>query len=280
MKCSEITNLFTDYSDNTLPPESLGAFREHLASCAHCAAEWQAFRQTIQLVTELEPLTPPADLLPGIHRKMEAEQAGIWQRLRGLFESMDFTMSIPTAAATIGVAMIAAFIVKTAPVEHPGQVSQPDRRAAIERPGANITAQSPRILVPDSLYAARARSSSHSIPTMLPVTTQRQRYALPTLAAHQSPHTAERILLSPDLRVTVDLQSRDEHAHLLQQLQTKNWQMHVMRNGLLLIHLPPNQLADLQGVLSGHLFAQFPPHAMDHDFSGNKRMLTVAVRLQ
>ncbi|HIJ78059.1 MAG: zf-HC2 domain-containing protein [Desulfobulbaceae bacterium] len=271
MKCHEISSLFTDYADNSLDAPTLKKFKGHLDNCAHCSREWREFSLTIQLVQGLEPVRPPADLLMGIHQKLAKK--GFWSRFFELLGQHNFPMSIPAAATTFTLAMLAAFIVKNTPLNKPVDPLQPTRQNSEQ-----IATRQPHTYIPDAMFAATstAKHSEWGTPSPAPRLDLDQ-YTLPM---HQSKYAAARHLLSPDLVATVTMPDQATQRAFLNDLSKRNWQTHFMSNGLLLIHVPQSQLADFHNLISQKPCTLLPPESASTTYGNPKKILTVAIRLQ
>ena len=271
MKCQEIISLFTDYADNRLDAATLKKLKKHMENCDHCEQEWRDFFQAVQLVQGLDPVRPPADLLTGIHEKLA--QKGFWPRFFELIKQHNFPMSISAAATTFGLAMLAAFIVKNTPLNKPINIQHLTHQNI-----ATIATRPPKTYIPDTMFAATsiAKRSSRVTHSTVP----RLNFEQHTLAMHQSKYAAARHLLSPDLVATVTMPTPVAQRTFINNIGKQNWQTHLMDNGLLLIHVPPQQLAEFHNLLSQHPFSLYPPEAASANYKSNKKILTVALRFQ
>lgn len=94
MKHPDETQL-QDYADGTLTGDARAAVAAHLRSCDACAADVAQLRALVAELRELPlEVTPPRDLLPGIHAGMDAARTLVSQRtLR--------SMRWPLAAAAV-----------------------------------------------------------------------------------------------------------------------------------------------------------------------------------
>ena len=53
---------FMEHRDGDLPEEERRALEEHLAGCGDCRREWEAYCRTVDGVSGLRVIAPPADL--------------------------------------------------------------------------------------------------------------------------------------------------------------------------------------------------------------------------
>lgn len=266
MQCTKAHTLFTDFADNTLNREELHALTDHLLGCQACALEWREFEQTLHLVHSLEPQAPPADLLPGIQAKLARK--GIFARVWALVESLDFSLSIPTAAAIFTIAMLAGFLLKTSPLEQPVAFpSSPSARSGAVPHGEIHPSRRPS-LAPNAMFAV-----SHA---------ERNQAGDPrtALATHPAPDNDGRRLLSPDMHVLIEHIDHEGRAVLCREMLHRNWQLHRISTSLFLVHLPQAELGDFHELLGRHHFALMPAAAAESEFGGNKKILTAAIRFQ
>jgi len=271
MKCTDIHALFTDYADNTLDRHSLVILKNHLGECGNCAEEWQAFRQTLQLVQGLEPVKPPADLLPGIHAKLE--EKNIFQRMERFLQEINFTMSVPVAVATFSIAMVAGFLVKNTSLENLPQLSpRTPQLAASRTPGKFDTkrtlavAHTEKRPYADFPLQTEYGAGLHPSPT--------------ALATHLAAHQNARRLLSPDLGVLITGVSEINRSSLPEAMSQHAWTVHQMPNGVLLVHLPPGELEHFHAILDQYGYSFFPAEAALPGFGKDKKMLTAAIRFE
>ncbi|MFA6466100.1 MAG: zf-HC2 domain-containing protein, partial [Desulfurivibrionaceae bacterium] len=194
MQCIEVQPLFTDFADNTLSREKLHALTGHLLDCQSCAEEWREFQQTLNLVHGLEMQPPPADLLPGIQAKLA--KRGILNRAWALVEALNFSLSIPSAAAIFTLAMLAGFLLKNSPLEHPALF--PSRSARINALQQGEIATPKRLAIaPNAMFAVSHNGGGlqGGALTLLPRT---------PLATNLPPESHGHRLLSPDIHVLIE----------------------------------------------------------------------------
>lgn len=269
MQCTEAQSLFTEFADNTLAREELHALTDHLLGCPACAREWREFQQTLNLVHSLETQAPPADLLPGIHAKLA--KRGMFDRAWALIESLNFSLSIPAAAAIFTIAMLAGFLLKTSPLEQPDLSPARSARLGALQQGEIPTARRLPI-APHAMFAVSHNGGQQGgdlVP--LPRT---------ALAPQLIPENGARHLLSPDMHVLIENIGHDNQVILFREMLHRNWQIHRMSTSLFLVHLPQAELGDFHELLGYYRFALVPAAAAETAFGHDKQVLTAAIRFQ
>ena len=269
MQCTEIHALFTDFADNTLAREELHALTDHLLGCPACALEWREFQQTLNLMHSLETQAPPADLLPGIHAKLA--KRGMFDRAWALVESLNFSLSIPAAAAIFTIAMLAGFLLKTSPLEQPALFPARSARPSALQHGELPT---PRRLpiAPNAMFAV-SHNGGQQGGDLVPLTRT-------ALAPQLIPENGARQLLSPDMHVLIENIGHDNQVVFFREMLHRNWQIHRMSTSLFLVHLPQAELGDFHELLGHHRVALVPAAAAETAFGRDKQILTAAIRFQ
>ncbi len=269
MQCTEAQPLFTDFADNTLGREELRALTDHLLGCQACALEWREFQQTLSLVHSLETQAPPADLLPGIQAKLA--KRGIFDRAWALVETLNFSLSIPAAAAIFTIAMLAGFLLKTSPLEQPGIFQAPPARLSALPQGEILTARRPPV-APNAMFAV-SHNGGRQGGNLEPL-------ARTALATNLTPDNDAPRLLSPDIHVLIENIDHDSQIALCREMLHRNWQLHRVTTSLFLVHLPQTDLGDFHELLGRHRFALMPAAAAEARFGSDKKVLTAAIRFQ
>jgi len=269
MQCTEVQPLFTDFADNTLDREDLHALTEHLLGCQACALEWREFQQTLDLVHSLESQAPPTDLLPSIHNKLAKK--GMFDQIWALVEALNFSLSIPAAAAIFTVAMLAGFLLKTSPLEQPGILPSQSARIGALQQGEILTPKRPPI-APNAMFAV-SHNGGQQGGDLVPLTRT-------ALATHLAPENDAPQLLSPDMHVLIaDIDHANKVVFFREMLQ-RNWQLHRLTTNLFLVHLPQSELRDFHKLLGRHHVALMPAAAAEAQFGSDKQVLTAAIRFQ
>ncbi len=271
MQCTESQTLFTDFADNTLGREELHALTDHLLGCPACALEWREFQQTLSLVHSLESQPPPADLLPGIHLKLA--QRGMFDRVWALVEALNFSLSIPAAAAIFTIAMLAGFLLKTAPQEPPGVLpsAPPPSQISALRLG-EVPTPKRQPIAPSAMFAV-SHNGGRQNENLEPL-------AQTVLATHPTMDNEAHRLLSPDMHVLIADTDHDSQIALFQEMLHRNWQIHRMTSNLYLVHLPQTGLEDFHELIGQHHFALMPAAAAQARFGSSKKVLTAAIYFQ
>jgi hypothetical protein len=268
MQCTEAQKLFTDFADNTLAREELHALTDHFLGCQTCGLEWREFRQTLSLVHSLETHSPPADLLPGIQAKLA--QRGIFGRAWSLVETLNFSLSIPTAAAIFTIAMLGGFLLKTSHHE-PATIFQSRLARNDAKQGEMLTNRratpAPRAMLAVSHNGKRQGEDLAA-------------FAQRALVAHLPPDDDAHRMLSPDMHVLIENTDRGSQVVFCEEMLRRGWQLHRMNTGLYLVHLPRADLGHFHELLARHSFALVPAAAAEAQFGNGKKVLTAAIRFQ
>ncbi|GEM_PF-1553286 len=74
MPCAAITEWMGDHLDGRLDAARVRELEAHLATCEACRREWEDLQQTVALIRELPPVTPPADLLQSVHQRLARQR--------------------------------------------------------------------------------------------------------------------------------------------------------------------------------------------------------------
>ncbi|MEW6593588.1 MAG: zf-HC2 domain-containing protein [Thermodesulfobacteriota bacterium] len=252
-ECSEHQACFTAHLDGELTPAERHDLEAHLASCPRCADEWRLFTLTLGHFAALRHTPPPPDLLPGIHAKLE--RPPFWARLRDLAAGLDFSMSLPAAAATVAVAMAVGFFFKMhlQPLELPGQVAQTASRRA------------PAMIIPDSRLTT---VNGHPGP------------ALPQARAAHPPMVPELDDLHPDIFITVQAETPHDLPLLQQAMEERHLAPYAASPHVIRLRLPPDDLPLLREALGNRQMVVFPPETVISGYPHHKDSLLVAIRLQ
>ena len=250
MNCTETQNLFSTLADSELDAAAVGRLEEHLATCRHCAQDWRLFKESMALLQEIEPVAAPADLLMGIHAKLEQTNPLIdW--LRDLFGSPLRSLSSLSAIA-IAIFFWAAphnNTIQTASNTIANNVGDITRTRSLIPQLKTISVMNP---------ASRTWADSSSTPPY---------------------HLLVPPSLTPDIAITVHATSRAARNRLYQRLSMqKHWRIHSVRDGLL-IYLAEQDLHLLRHTLAPHRFTILaPPHPPVK--AGGRRLRAVSLHIE
>jgi hypothetical protein len=273
MGCTQIHELFTEFGDDTLDRQTRQEFQNHLTACPTCSSSLTEFQETIQELNALEFVQPPPDILSGIHARLA--KTSILDRLLGIWHDLDFSFSIPAAAATIAIAMVAGFLVKNSPLMENTMVDRPVRLSQ-SLPAENIARSSMTQL------ATTQRSGPGGLP-ILPAHRGLQQAGYPhkTLTPEELASAHGASLLTLDLIVTDRSEHPDQQNILFRDLLTEGeWQIQRLQKGLLLVRLSPQQLPHLYQILARHQVSVTPSVSASNHLLHKNSMLNVAVRLK
>lgn len=254
--CTLHQTRFSLYHDQELADAERLALEAHLAACPHCAEEWRLFGLTLDHVADLRHGQPPADLLAGIHAKLDRQPW--WARLRDLVAQYHFSLSLPAATATVAVAMAVGLFFKAgllplAPSSENSQlVPQSSRRIA-------------PMVIPDS--------------RLTPVTSHANS-AFPRARAAHPPMIPELDALHPDIFITVEAETPHDLALLQHDLAARNLAPYAASPHVLRVRLTPDDLPLLREALGQRESVVFPPETVIPGYPHHKDLLLVAIRLQ
>ena len=71
MNCTSTQDMFSALADGELNAADVARIEGHLATCRQCRQEWHFFRESLDWLQEIQPVTAPTDLPIGIHAKLE-----------------------------------------------------------------------------------------------------------------------------------------------------------------------------------------------------------------
>ena len=270
MQCNEVLPLFSELTDNTLDREELHALTDHLLGCPDCALEWREFKQTLSLVYSLAAQTPPPDLLPGIQAKLARK--GLFARAWTLVEALNFSLSIPAAAAIFTIAMLGGFLLTTSPLGPPGIVHAPITKNGASLPQGEILSTGIPAIAQHTMLAV-SHNDERQAGSLEPLSRT-------ALATHLAQTNNARRMLSPDIHVLIKDIDHDSLVALCQERSRRDWQLHRIAASLFLVHLPQAELEDFNEILARHRFVLMPAEAAEARFGRGKKVLTAAIRFQ
>jgi len=80
--CTYICEQYTEYQENTLPPEIRAKVDTHLASCSSCYEKFQELNSVIATLHNLPSLQASADFTSSLLTRIDtATQLGTWQKI-------------------------------------------------------------------------------------------------------------------------------------------------------------------------------------------------------
>ncbi len=83
MNCKQTEKLFSAYLEDELDVEMVRRLEQHLAKCATCEREWQAFRRTINLVSEMPTIAPSINFGWKLRSRLaQNSPVSLWRWLR------------------------------------------------------------------------------------------------------------------------------------------------------------------------------------------------------
>lgn len=144
MDCGELRKDLDAYLDDMVSPGDRAAIEAHLAACPECTKALAELQHTVQLLKNLEEVTPPAWLTQKVMTRIRAEQAPPQGFLSRLFSWIP--VNRPAAAvATLLIAVTAVILMKNMEPEVRETLSTP----ATEQPRSISPAEMPGQTVPE-----------------------------------------------------------------------------------------------------------------------------------
>ncbi len=292
LTCRECRDFFSLFFDQELPSQDKGRMMEHLRRCKACAAEWQEFKNTVQFVHDMPMVSPPSDLLPGINAKLAPP--GLLERISNRLGFSRPQTAFTTILATFVVGIVCASLVylPLRPEQQPGSfrvsraqsnssvISRIDNQAVTTSPPVAIEPEnfypgipslaeyvpdmSPRLYQPAITAPA---SRGYDVPLVSPVSTGSH------LSAFSSTTHTDR-LLRPDVTITIKNGLRQNN-FLRQLSHSGKWQYKIVQDKLLLLSMPPSDIAMLRHILDQQKLS----YVQMSRPGAPKKILKVAVRL-
>lgn len=262
MDCSRISSLFSTGLDQELAAADQAAFDQHLGRCPDCRRQWRLFQATVARVRGLEPLTPPLGILSGIQARLaeaEPESANIFSRLVAAWRRLELSVSLPTAVATVALALIMAFLAKN---ETFFQYQPGPERLAAANSSAEVGALSYRPALPATIPAAAGRALA----------------PFDTMPTH-SPAIRVPSMERPDVLMVLHAAPPEMLPHLFRESAAfSTWRVEYPERELLLVELPSGDLATLRELLNPYPVAVAPVSALSPHFATNRERVRVAIR--
>lgn len=271
MDCARMPSLFSERLDQELAGIEQAAFDAHLEECPACRREWRIFKVTLSRVRSLEPVPVPPDLLPailaGVAERRPAASPAWLARLLAYWRRMDFSVSLPTAAVTVAVAMMLAVVVQNSSLSLPGGQGQGAAPGAADTAATQLEGERPRLAGPAATLATTSPRSYY--PPFSPYD---------TVPAHPSALRGP-AQKHPDVLVIFQDPAPDTLARLFRESSFHaSWRVEHPARELLLLDLPPGDLPRLREMLTDQSVAIAPVAALSPDFGRDKKSIRVAIR--
>lgn len=112
--CTACQQLFSEYLDHQLDAIASAHLEHHLSACRECHAEWEYFTAAVSRLRQSGMIPPPSGILAGVHQKLAAQTSrqNVFTRMLHWLRHTDFSMSLPTAAGTVAIALVAMLIIR------------------------------------------------------------------------------------------------------------------------------------------------------------------------
>ena len=105
-ECELVRELFVEVSDDEVDAETSDRFREHLSQCHSCNDEYRLYSRTIQALSSLERVEPPADFLPQLALRLDRSSPPFLYYFRNFFSGA-FPLPIPAGVAALALIVVA-----------------------------------------------------------------------------------------------------------------------------------------------------------------------------
>ncbi len=305
--------MFTACLDHELGPDEVAEFKSHLAACAECSSEWEAFQKTLQWIKAVEPVPAPPGIVLGIHEKLE--QKSLFRRvIEQLKQAGPVNLSLSGSAAAIVAVLLTVTFMKAnnqSPVKHPvlpGKMIVAENTEAVKvsktvPASAEVKSEKavPSKVSPHPVYQHRFATApyrGHSATTMKnpalsagrtdpgvnfvslgPDSASSGKPRVNNKASHNGFASKQ---FSPDITVTVDTGGAEQYASLFHEIMDEEkWKARMVKDDILLIVVKHEDLSSLRQLLTARNAVFSPAEAGMDSFSISKnRMLMVAVRIQ
>ena len=115
MNCQEIQDDLSSYIDKALPEKELRLIEEHLSRCPQCQEEYEALKETINMISSLEEIIPPASFRRELRQKLERtaqqqEKSSAQGLIHSWLSKLRATGLMPVAAALLIMLAVVPFI--------------------------------------------------------------------------------------------------------------------------------------------------------------------------
>lgn len=300
MDCSRLPSMYSARLDQELTRAEQAAFDDHLAACADCHRQWRLFQATVERLGALQMMLAPPDLLPGIlaavaeerragERRYVAEPSLV-ARLLVWWQRRDFSVSVPTAAATVATAMILAVLVHNSmiPWPLPGGGGEVAGDPALNVGAfAGLSGERPRLPLPEATLAATSSRSYSALgppkPSLVPSAASLSRYDV--VPAHQAAFSGAAFpgaaLPRADMLVVFRADQGDGPGRLFRECNAQSsWRVEYSDQGVMLLDLPPCELPVLRKLLAEQSVTIAPLAALSPDFGRDRESLRVAIRFR
>lgn len=114
MRCEECRDKLARYGLGAAPAEE-AAVRAHLAECAQCRAQLEAYERLGELLAPVERVRPERDLWPGVAIRLQPRRASVFAHLAQRWQP-----TLAAAAVLLAVAVGAVLYRNQPPAVNPG----------------------------------------------------------------------------------------------------------------------------------------------------------------
>src|SRR5512143_3404943 len=104
MDCDKTQKLLSDYLDDALSPAEKKAVDKHLGSCTQCSASLKELQRTVQVLHDLEEITPRQWMTQKIMSRIKAESE---RNKKGFLQKLFFPLYVKVPLEAAGIVLIA-----------------------------------------------------------------------------------------------------------------------------------------------------------------------------
>jgi anti-sigma factor RsiW len=99
MSCPRAAEIMSLALEEETTPDERQKLQAHLDSCAFCSAEWRALQAVEGLLSQAQPVEPPARLALNVMQEVarQRQRQARWQRLRSLLYLLTGALALATA---------------------------------------------------------------------------------------------------------------------------------------------------------------------------------------
>ena len=140
MDCTKIQNRIADYAVGLLTGRSKAEVEAHLAECPNCRAEFEEQERVMLMVSQVDPVEPPAGLWNGVYNRISAAPVhpSVWNQLKEGHYRRSARWSL--GFATLALAALMLYTTGNAPIPQAGVEAQEYVQGHVTYAGQDILA--------------------------------------------------------------------------------------------------------------------------------------------
>jgi len=284
----------------------------HFNICPQCKMEWQAFKNSVELLRDMPMASVPPGFLAGIHQKLEPRST--WQKVTEFLTGKgERKWALSTAFAMLVIGFATASLMQLIPVSQTDRDSKtlPAIQSGQLAENSTATEQSSQLLAQNeggrggqqdfypgvpllSEYEGKDSPAMQQL-AMIPRNEPAQHVPVVGLVSTGSGHPSSSYLdtpltsfssqqqppaIKPDLQITIHAAPRAEQMAIVQQLvQSPLWRAELYNHNTLLLSVPASSFDQLLQICCSEKTSFSPEYARNSRYISLKRFLTVAIKL-